>query len=152
MKLKNSLIVLLITAAISVAGNFVGYKVGILESIPGMLILVLIALAGILLSKVIPFEIPSVAYIVTLSTILTVPGVPGSAIISELVSKVNFLALATPILGYAGIYTGSNLDSLKKTGWRIVVLAVFVMVGTYLSSAIIAHLLLKVLGDRKSVV
>lgn len=147
MKLKESLIVLLITGIISVFGNMAGYKVSIIEAIPGMLILVFIALIGIVLSEIIPLKIPSVAYIVTLSTILTVPGVPGSAIISELVSKVNFLALATPILGYAGVYTGKNLDSLKKTGWRIVILAIFVMFGTYIASAVIAHVLLKVLGQ-----
>lgn len=147
MKIKDSLIVLLITAAISVVGNYVGYKVNMFQAIPGALILVLISIAGILLSKIIPFKIPSVAYIVTLSTILTVPGVPGSATISGYVSEVNFLALATPILAYAGIYTGKNLDSLKKTGWRIVILSIFVMIGTYIGSAIIAHFILKMLGQ-----
>ena len=147
MKLKDSIIVLLITACLSVVGNFVGYKVDILESIPGMLILVLISIVGIILAKKIPIKIPSVAYIVTLSTILTVPGVPGSAIISEYVGKVNFLALTTPILAYAGIYTGKNLDALKKTGWRIVILSIFVMIGTYLGSAIIADVILRMLGQ-----
>ena len=147
MKIRDSIIVLLITAAISVIGNYVGYKINILEAIPGMLILVAIAVLGILLAKVIPGKIPSVAYIVTLSTLLTVPGVPGSAFISEHVAKVNFLALATPILAYAGIYTGKNLDSLKKTGWRIVILAIFVMVGTYLGSSLIAHATLKMLNQ-----
>ena len=147
MKLKDSLIILLITAGISIVGNFIGYKVNMIEAIPGMLILVGIAVLGIVLAKLIPIKIPSVAYIVTLSTILTVPGVPGSAMITELVSKVNFLALATPILGYAGIYTGKNLDSLKKTGWRISILAIFVMIGTYLSSAIIADVILRALGQ-----
>ncbi|CAK7077039.1 DUF340 domain-containing protein [Tissierella sp.] len=147
MKLKDSVIILLITAAISVVGNYVGYKVNMIEAIPGVLILVLIAVLGIVLAKIIPLKIPSVAYIVTLSTLLTVPGIPGAATISNLVSKVNFLALATPILGYAGIYTGKNLDSLKKTGWRIVILAIFVMIGTYLGSAIIADILLRALGQ-----
>lgn len=147
MKLKDSIVILLITATISVVGNYVGYKINPIEAIPGMIILVGIAVAGILLAKVIPVKIPSVAYIVTLSTLLTVPGVPGSAFITEYVSKVNFLALATPILAYAGIYTGKNLDSLKKTGWRIIILAIAVMVGTYISSAIIANVILKLLGQ-----
>lgn len=147
MKLRDSIIVLLITAAITVVGNFVGYDVGIIEAIPGTLILVAIAVAGIILADIIPIGIPAVAYIVTLSTIVTVPGFPGASFITPLVAKVNFLALATPILGYAGIYTGSNLDSLKKTGWRIFVLAIFVMIGTYLGSAVIAHILLKFLGQ-----
>lgn len=147
MKLKDSIIVLLITAAISIVGNFVGYKVNMIAAIPGALILVGLAAAGIILAKVIPVKIPSVAYIVTLATLLTVPGMPGGAVISGYVAKVNFLALATPILAYAGIYTGKNLDSLKKTGWRIVVLGIFVMIGTYLSSAIIANVILKMLGQ-----
>lgn len=147
MKLKESAIILLITAAISVVGNFVGYKVSIIEAIPGTLILVGIALAGIILAKVIPVKIPSVAYIVTLSTLLTVPGVSGASIISGYVAKVNFLALATPILAYAGIYTGKNLDSLKKTGWRIIILSIFVMVGTYIGSAVIADGILRMLNQ-----
>lgn len=147
MKLKDSIIVLLITAAISVVGNYFGYNTSIIEAIPGALILVAMAAAGIVLAKVIPGNIPPVAYIVTLSTLLTVPGIPGAATISAFVGKVNFLALATPILAYAGIYTGKNLDSLKKTGWRIVVLAIFVMVGTYLGSAIIADVILRMLGQ-----
>lgn len=147
MKVKDSIIVLLITAVISIVGNYVGYKVNMIQAIPGVLILVGMAAAGIVLAKVIPVKIPSVAYIVTLSTLLTVPGVPGAAVISSYVAKVNFLALATPILAYAGIYTGKNLDSLKKTGWRIVVLAIFVMVGTYLGSAIIADVILRMLGQ-----
>lgn len=147
MKLKDSIIVLLITAAISIVGNYFGYQVNMIEAIPGALILVAMAAAGIVLAKVIPGNIPPVAYIVTLATLLTVPGIPGAEAITALVGKVNFLALATPILAYAGIYTGKNLDSLKKTGWRIVVLALFVMIGTYLGSAIIADVILRMLGQ-----
>ncbi|MDD2446753.1 MAG: DUF340 domain-containing protein [Tissierellia bacterium] len=147
MNFRDSFIVLLITAAISLVGNFVGYQISIIEAIPGMLILVAIAIGGIALAKYMPGKIPSVAYIVTLSTIITVPGFPGAATISALVGKVNFLALATPILGYAGIYTGKNLDSLKKTGWKIIILALFVIFGTYIGSAIIADVVLRIIGQ-----
>lgn len=147
MDAKRSIIVLLITAAISVVGNYVGYEVNILTAIPGVLILVGLAFIGIVLSNVIPVNIPAVAYIVTIATIMTVPGVPGSAFITKYVAEVNFLALATPILAYAGIYTGKNLDALKKTGWRIAVLSIFVMVGTYLGSAVIAEIILRMLGQ-----
>ncbi|RVU53857.1 DUF340 domain-containing protein [Anaerosphaera multitolerans] len=147
MKLKDSAIVLLITAFISLIGNLVSKGTSPIEALPGMLILVGVSFIGIALAKVVPFKIPSVAYIVTLSTIITVPGFPGAAVISDFVSKVDFLALCTPILAYAGIYTGKNIDSLKKTGWRIFVLALVVMVGTYIGSAIIANVVLKMLGQ-----
>lgn len=147
MNIKNSFIILLITSSLTLAGNFVGAKINPIEALPGMIILVLIALVGIILSKIIPFKIPSVAYIVTLSAILTIPGVPGAEKVALYAAKVNFLALCTPILAYAGIYTGKNMESLKKTGWKLFILALFVMLGTYVGSAIIAQIILKMLGQ-----
>lgn len=147
MKFKNALIVLLITALVSLAGNFVGPKINPITALPGMLILVGIAAAGIGLAKIIPGKIPAVAYIVTLAAIMTIPGVPFSKEVYEYTSKVNFLALCTPILAYAGIYTGKNLSALKNTGWRIFILAVAVMLGTYIFSALIAHFVLKLIGQ-----
>lgn len=147
LNIKESVGVLCITAFLTLIGNFIATKVSPLEALPGILILVIIAILGIVCSKVLPIKIPAVAYIVTLSTLLTVPGVPYAEVVSSYTAKINFLALCTPILAYAGIYTGKNLDSLKKTGWRIFVLALFVMLGTYLGSAIIAQVILQMLGQ-----
>lgn len=147
MPLASNLLILIITGILTLVGNFVGFKVSPVEAIPGILILIIIAFIGILLSKIIPIKIPSVAYIVTLATVLTIPGMPMAELISNYTAKVNFLALCTPILAYAGIYTGKNLDTLKKTGGKIFILALFVMLGTYLGSAIIAQIILKMLGQ-----
>lgn len=146
MPLTSNLLILIITGILTLVGNFIGFKVSPLEAIPGILILIIIAFIGILLSKIIP-KIPSVAYIVTLATILTIPGMPMAELISNYTAKVNFLALCTPILAYAGIYTGKNWDTLKKTGWKIFILTLFVMLGTYLGSAIIAQVILKMIGQ-----
>ena len=147
MSLASNLLILIITGVLTLVGNFVGFKVSPVEAMPGVLILIVIAFLGILLSKIVPIKIPSVAYIVTLSTIVTIPGMPMAELISTYTAKVNFLALCTPILAYAGIYTGKNLDTLKKAGWKIFILALFVMLGTYLGSAIIAQIILKMLGQ-----
>lgn len=147
MSLKKVFVVLLITAGITLVGNFVGPKVSPIEALPGMIILICIAFVGILLSKIIRIRIPAVAYIVTIATIMTIPSFPFADKIYEFTSKVDFLALCTPILAYAGIYTGKNLGTLKKTGWRIFVLAIFVMIGTYVGSAIIAQIILKAIGQ-----
>ena len=147
MPLISNLLILIITGILTLVGNFVGFKVSPLEAMPGVLILITIAFVGILLSKIIHIKIPNVAYIVTLSTIVTIPGMPMAELISTYTAKVNFLALCTPILAYAGIYTGKNMDTLKKTGWKIFILALFVMLGTYLGSAIFAQIILKMLGQ-----
>lgn len=147
MKLKDTLFIMVIISILSLIGNLIGYKNGILESVPGMIILVAICFLGIALSKVIPGKIPSVAYIVLIGCLLTFPRFPFSSTISAYVEKVSFLSLTTPILAYSGISIGKDLDSFTKIGWKLVILSCFVFIGTYFSSAIIAQLILKSLGQ-----
>lgn len=147
MKFAHQVIVLLITAAITVVGNLVGFGTSPLDSIPGILILVLFSAVGLALAEVVPGNIPAVAYIVTIATIFTIPGVPGADLVSKYTANVNFISLCTPILAYAGIYSGKDIDELKKTGPKIVVLSVFVILGTYLGSAVIAQIILKMLNQ-----
>jgi len=146
MKVKDTLFIMVLVGILSLVANLVGYKNGIMESIPGMVILIGISIAGVLLRQVIPVKIPSVAYIVLIGCIITYPGFPGSEVISGYIKKVSFLALTTPILAYAGIAIGKDLDSLKKTGWKIIIVASFVFIGTYIGSAVIAQIILKSMG------
>lgn len=147
MKFKDKIYILLITAAISVVANWVGPGISPLQGIPGVLILAAISIAGIAISDIMPGKIPAVAYIVTLATIVTIPAFPLSGFISYHTGNVDFTTLCTPILAYAGIYTGENLDNLKKTGPKIIVLAIFVILGTYIGSALIAQIILKMIGQ-----
>ena len=131
MKIKDTLIVLFIVGAMSLVANAIGTKYTIVEAIPGLLFLIFLAIAGVVLAKYLPGRIPAVAYIV----------------INEAVKKVGFLQLCTPILAYAGIAIGKDLDAFAKSGWRIVVVACVVFTGTYIGSAIIAQTILKALGQ-----
>ncbi|NCC95598.1 MAG: DUF340 domain-containing protein [Synergistales bacterium] len=147
MKFTEVVAVLIIVAAMSLVGNMVGAGNGIIESLPGMVFLVGLCVVGVLMGKVIPGNIPSVAWIVLIGCILTYPDFPGAAMFSGWVKKVNFLALTTPILAYAGLAIGKDLDLLKKTGWRIVVVSIVVFIGTYIFSAIIAQGVLGMTGQ-----
>lgn len=147
MRVKDSLLILSIVAVLSLVGNFIGSKNGIMQSVPGMIVLVALTMSGILLNKIIPLKIPSVAYVVTLGCIITVPGFPGSIVINEWMKSISFISLTTPILAYAGIALTKDLDSFKKAGWKIVVVSCAVFIGTYIGSAIIAQTVLKALGQ-----
>lgn len=119
MKIKDTIIILAIVTFMSLFSNVLGTKADIIQSIPGLLILAVIAFVGMLLSKYIPGGIPAAAWVVTLGCILTIPGVPGSDIVNGYVKNVGFVALCTPILAYAGVSIGKDLDAFAKTGWRI---------------------------------
>lgn len=147
MKVRDTVIVLAIVSVMSLFSNVLGTKATIVESIPGLLILCVIALVGMLASKYIPGGIPAAAWVVTLGCIMTIPGVPGAEFVNAQVKNVGFVSLCTPILAYAGVSIGKDLDAFAKTGWRIVLVSCVVFVGTYIASAIIAQAILQSLGQ-----
>ena len=147
MKIKDTIIIIAIVTIMSLFSNVLGTKANIMQSIPVLLILAEIAFVGMLLAKYIPGGIPAAAWVVTLGCVLTIPGVPGSELIHSYVKDVGFVALCTPILAYAGVSIGKDLDDFAKTGWRIVLVAIVVFVGTYIGSAIIAQAILQYMGQ-----
>lgn len=139
--------ILVIVGAITLVGNLVGPGISPLDAIPGMILLILIVLAGLGVSRLIPVKLPSIAFISLIGMIVTVPGFPGSEFFLRSINQVNFLALTTPVLAYAGIAVGKDIGAFAKLGWRIIVVSLLVFTGTYLGSAIIAHIVLSALGQ-----
>lgn len=144
--IQEWILILLIFGVIATIGNWVGFKVLPFEAVPGMIVLILICLAGLIVQKLIPIKLPSVAYIAIIGIIVSMPGFPGSEQVAAWTGKVNLLALATPILAYAGIAIGRSWADFKKLGWRTLVVAVFVLLGTFIGSAIIAEIVLRMQG------
>lgn len=58
----------------------------------------------------------------------------------QAIQAVDFLSITTPILTFAGISVANRLVDLRKTSWKIAIVAVFVFIGTYSFSALIAQL------------
>jgi hypothetical protein len=146
MKFSSALRIFIISGILALIGNFVGFKVNPVTALPGMLILLVIVIAGYGLSRVSPIKLPSIAYISALAIIASIPGVPGADLVTKYVGEVQFLALCTPILSYAGISIGKDLDSFKTQGVKIVVVTLLALTGTYVGSAVIAQVILKLTG------
>lgn len=159
MNIRQMSIFLLICGAQILIGNWVGAGKGLgfllsegvvastdafVAAIPGMLTLLAIIAGGVLIARIIPWKgLPVVAYIVTLGCIVTIPGFPGSEYFTAWTSKVSFIGLCTPILAYAGLAVGKDIHVLKTQGWKIVLVGLFVFVGTFIGSAIIAEIVLR---------
>ncbi|MBP2666136.1 MAG: hypothetical protein H6Q76_1116 [Firmicutes bacterium] len=157
MKWSEAIAILLVMGVIAVIGNTVGYKEAlgknmsygqfIAEAATGYGIMFAIALLGIACSKYIPGKFPMVFWVSILATLSTVPQVsPWAKEIGYYTGKVDFLALATPILAFAGLSFGKDLDKFKMMSWRIVVVALSVYTGTFICAAIVAQFLLKFEG------
>lgn len=136
-------LVLLISGCIILVGNFMGYGEGIIESVPGILILVALSVAGLVLAKLIPVNLPAICYITLIGILLALPMSPTSKFIVAATSKIQMLAICTPVLAYSGISIGKSWAEFKKIGWRGIIVTLLVMFGTFFTSALFAQLLLK---------
>lgn len=146
MKFSQAFRIFVISGILALIGNFIGFKINPIDALPGMVILLILVVAGYAVSRVSPIKLPSIAYISALAIIASIPGVPGADLVVKYVNNVQFLALCTPILSYAGISIGKDMDSFKKQGAKIVVVTLLALTGTYVGSAIISHLVLKLTG------
>ena len=149
---------LALTSIFASVGNFIstsksGSPVTPIEAIPGLLIMLVMTLGGCLIWEGINLVIgekknlPAIAYISLIAIILTVPGLlPCADYVIASVNKIGLLPLCTPILAYAGISIGKDMDTFKKQGVAIVLTAIFTFIGTFIGSVIIAHLVLMATG------
>lgn len=140
-KMKEWTAILIIVAILSTIGNFIGFDVGIMESIPGILILVAISIVALILNYIIPIKIPTVIYISIIGMLVAIPASPIADFVIEHVTKINLLATATPILAYSGVVVGRDWKDFSKVGWRGLLVALLVVVGTFLVSSGIAEVL-----------
>lgn len=137
--------VLALIGIIAILGNWVGYEVSPIEALPGMVLIVVFTILGLGFNTIIP-KIPAVIWISLIALIATTPIFPGNEWIVEKTGAINFMALATPILAYAGLSLGKDLDSFKKLGWRIVVISLVVYTGTFLFATLFAEIVFKLQG------
>jgi hypothetical protein len=139
---------LLIACGIGLVANWVATGTNPVVALPGMAILYLVSAAGLLLARYVPFYLPGVAWTSLLAILVTLPVVPGSAWVLAQVETLNFLALATPALAYGGLaLTKGEFDIARRSGWKIVIVAICVMFGTYIGSVVIADLSLRLTGQ-----
>ena len=130
---------LIIFSVLVVIGNYVGYGKPMLPSFIGMLLLSAMALVGVICERVLPHHISSIIYVSIIGLLLSMPWSPTSSFIVSYVSNIDLLSIVTVFLGYVGIAIGRDWAQFKKLGWRGVIVTMFVITGTYLGSALIAH-------------
>ena len=126
--------------------NFVGFNVGFMDSLPGILILLAISAAGVIVSKIVPLKLPIVAYVSIIGLLTACPISPCREFVIEAANKINFPAPLTMVGAYAGISISGQIKSFLKQGWKMIVIGVFVMTGTFICSALIAQIVLSITG------
>ena len=126
--------------------NFIGFDVAFSQSLPGVLVLLLIALCAAGLAHVIPLKLPTVAYCSILGLLCACPLSPVSQFVIESAGKINFTAPLTMVGAFAGMSISNQIKQFVKQGWKMIVISVLVMTGTFFGSLVIAQVMLQLTG------
>jgi hypothetical protein len=110
-----------------------------LASLPGMAIILGSVLAGVMLNRVTGRKIPAVCWVSFVAMALTSPIFPWAAQMNAMTGKINFLALITPMLTFAGLSIAKDIPAFRRLGWRIVVVSFAANAGTFLGATLIAQ-------------
>lgn len=145
-KTLDQLKLMLIVGLFILIGQLVSSGASPIEALPGMILIVIIAMAALLMKDLVPLKFPAFAWATLIAFILTLPMMPTSAVLLEYTNKVGFLATTTPILAFAGISVGNKIDILKKISWKLVIVSLIVFASTFFGSALVAQILLKAQG------
>ncbi len=138
---------LLVVGAIGTGlANFIGYGVGFVDSIPGLAIMIVITMAAVVCTKVLPFKLPIVAYCAIIGLLTACPLSPVRGFVIDAASKINFTAPFTMVGAYAGLAIGDQLKTFIKQGPKILIVGLLVMTGTFLGSCMWDTLILKLTG------
>ena len=139
---------LLMVSVIIILTNVIGYKMPVKDSIIGVLLLSAISLIGLTISKFMSrfVKLPSMMYVSLLGLLLACPVSPVKDIVVETTTPVAFLAPATALGAFAGISLGKDLKDFTKMGWKLVLITLFVITRTFIFSALVADIVLKMTG------
>ncbi|MEG1483708.1 hypothetical protein [Clostridium sp.] len=148
--LKRSLyqfIVMLIVGGIILIGQFISKGIPILTAFPGMLIMIFAAMLAMMIKDLFPKSLfPAFGFATIIGLLLSIPGNPVSAVFTENVANIGFMAITTPLLAFAGISVGNKIEELKSMSWKIVVISLVVFTTIFFACATIAHIVLKLQG------
>ena len=139
---------LLMVSVVIILTNVIGYKMPVGDSIIGVLLLSAISLVGLTIGNFMSrfVKLPSMIYVSLLGLLLACPVSPVKDIIVETTTPVAFLAPATALGVFAGISLGKDLKEFAKMGWKLVLITLFVITGTFIFSALVADVVLKITG------
>lgn len=145
--MKDILFILLVTGAFSWVANAVGYTPDLMKSSIGCFLLAVLAAAGCFIAQLPGFKrLPMVFWVSMLAVIVSLPGFPGGDWVLGYTKEVNFLALTTPLLAYAGLSLGKDIEAFKGLSWRIVPVALAVAAGSFICATVLAEVMLHLEG------
>jgi len=147
--LVNRLGLMLVVWPMVIIANMVGYGVTFVQALSGSALLCAIGFIGLLLNKIVSrwVKLPSMLFVALTGALLACPISPISEFVIRVANYSNFMAPTAALGAFAGIAIGKDFKDFAKAGWKYIVITIFVIAGTFLGSALVAQIVMKIMGQ-----
>lgn len=102
--------------------------------------IMLIVALSLLAKTYLPSALPAFSYATIIGIVVCLPDTPVREFILNATAKISFLSCCVPLLAFAGLSVGGQLDELKKMSWKVIVLFLVVSTSCFFGASLVAQL------------
>ncbi|MGL4475186.1 MAG: hypothetical protein ACRCT7_12165 [Shewanella sp.] len=111
-----------------------------LEMVHSFIAMSLIVFMSLVAKKFLPSSLPTFAYATIIGILICLPETPVRTYFLESVGKIQFLSVCVPLLTFAGLSVGGQMEELKKMSWKVIVIFLLVSTCCFFGASIIAQI------------
>ena len=82
----------------------------------------LVVFASLVAKRYLPSSLPAFAYATIIGILICLPETPVRGLFIDAVAKISFLSCCVPLLAFAGLSVGGQLEELKKMSWKVILI------------------------------
>ncbi|MGL5334747.1 MAG: hypothetical protein ACRC9R_01145 [Enterovibrio sp.] len=99
-----------------------------------------VVFASLVAKRYIPSSLPAFAYATIIGILICLPETPVRTLFIGAVSKISFLSCCVPLLAFAGLSVGGQLEELKKMSWKVIVIFMIVATCCFFGASLVAQI------------
>ncbi|MGF1757709.1 hypothetical protein L4D76_07140 [Photobacterium sagamiensis] len=107
------------------------------DSFVAMSIVIFLALVT---KHFLPSSLPAFAYATIVGIAICLPDTVVRTFFLDSVGKISFLSCCVPLLAFAGLSVGGQMEELKKMSWKVIVIFLIVSTCCFFGASMIAQI------------
>lgn len=111
-----------------------------LEMVDSFIAIAVIVFLSLVAKKFLPSSLPTFAYATIIGILICLPETAVRHYFLASVGKIQFLSVCVPLLAFAGLSVGGQMEELQKMSWKVIVIFLIVATTCFFGASIIAQI------------
>lgn len=111
-----------------------------LDMVDSFIAISVIVFLSLVAKKFLPSSLPTFAYATIIGILICLPETPVRHYFLASVGKIQFLSVCVPLLAFAGLSVGGQMEELQKMSWKVIVIFLIVATTCFFGASIIAQI------------